>query len=47
MVTAPLAEFFEPGHVAYYHTLYDSWLADTQFKGFDNDPRERLQRAGP
>ena len=46
MVTAPLAEFFEPGHVAYYHMLYDSWLADTQFEGFDRDPRERSQRAG-
>jgi 3-hydroxyacyl-[acyl-carrier-protein] dehydratase len=47
MVTAPLAGFFPPGTVSYYHSLYDAWLEETHFKGFEKDPRERLQRAGP
>lgn len=45
MVIAPLAEFFGTGNVAYYHALYDTWLADASLSGFDRDPREGLQRA--
>jgi 3-hydroxyacyl-[acyl-carrier-protein] dehydratase len=46
MVTAPLAEFFTKDTVTQYHALYQPWLADTRFMGFDTDPRERLQCAG-
>ncbi len=46
MVMAPLSEFFLPGIAAVYHTLYDSWLEETKFIGFEKDPRQRLQRAG-
>lgn len=42
MVTSPLREFIPAEVLAHYLALYGYLLAETQFVGFEQDPRERL-----
>ncbi len=42
MVMSPLKKFIGPPYLTYYLSLYDVWLADTRFSGFEQNPRERL-----
>jgi 3-hydroxyacyl-[acyl-carrier-protein] dehydratase len=45
MITAPLTEFFAPGHMPAYREAYARWLEGTITRGFEDHPLEVLARA--